>query len=152
MTRPVSRSDYEALSELRYRLRLFLNFSDDAARSAGLEPHQHQLLLAIKGLVRGVRPTVGVIAERLQIRHHSAVELASRCERAGLIERRPSATDRREVVLHITEEGESVLRALSVAHRKELREQGPTLTRALNQLLRGTKEQPAGTTHESSRS
>ncbi|MGB9069638.1 MAG: helix-turn-helix domain-containing protein, partial [Candidatus Acidiferrales bacterium] len=78
--------DYSALAAFRYEIRRFLNFSETAAREAGIEPQQHQALLAIKG-----RPefdtTVGVLAERMQIRHHSAVELSHRLESRGWIRR-----------------------------------------------------------------
>src|ERR1700746_1162097 len=48
-------SDYQSLAELRYQIRCFLAFSEQAARAAGLEPRQHQLMLGLKGLPRGGR-------------------------------------------------------------------------------------------------
>src|SRR5262245_39450189 len=100
MQRSISRRDYEALAEVRYQIRRFLNFSEAAARAAGIEPQQHQLLLAIKGLPAGMAPTIRACAERLQIQHHSAVELVNRTEQQGLVLRQPSAEDRRAVTLH----------------------------------------------------
>src|SRR5438132_11462246 len=91
-----TRAEYRALAEMRYRIRCFLVFSETAARNAGVEPRQHQLLLALKGLAPDEKPTIGAIAERLQIEHNSAVELAKRSVACGLIERRTSAEDRRE--------------------------------------------------------
>ncbi len=78
MEKTLALSDYQALAELRYQVRLFLHFSEEAARKAGLEPQQHQLMLAIKGLPKGMRPTIGTLAERMQIQHHSTVELVNR--------------------------------------------------------------------------
>lgn len=119
---------------MRYRIRRFLNFSEAAARAASVEPRQHQLLLALRGLAPEQKPTIGALAERLQIHHNSAVELIRRAARRGLVERRTSASDRREAVLQITRHGEAVLRRLSVAHRDELRVAGVELVRALEVL------------------
>ena len=73
--------DYESLAQVRYQIRRFQRFSERAARAVGLEPHQHQLMLALKGLPQGVRPRVRELAERLQIQHHSTVELVNRLDR-----------------------------------------------------------------------
>jgi DNA-binding MarR family transcriptional regulator len=135
MPRPISRRDYELLAEIRYQIRRFVNFSEDAARAAGVEPQQHQLLLAIKGLPAGEAPTIRACAERLQIRHHSAVELVNRAEQQGLVQREPSATDRRAVSLSITARGERSLHDLTVAHRKELHAAAPSLVRALTEII-----------------
>lgn len=124
--------DYQALASFRYEIRRFLNFSEKAARAARMEPHQHQALLAIKGLPVGRRATVGVLAERLQIQHHTTVELANRLERKGLVRRSRNGADRREVLLGLTPRGERLLKDLTVAHRAELRSAGPKLLRALN--------------------
>lgn len=124
-------ADYESLAELRYQVRRFLHFSEQAARSAGLEPRQHQLLLALKGLPKNVRPRIGELAERLQIQHHSAVELVNRLAAGGYVRRRRGGNDRREVLLLLMPKGERVLRELSIHHKEELRQQGPKLVRAL---------------------
>jgi DNA-binding MarR family transcriptional regulator len=133
----ISRREYRALAELRYVVRRFLNFSEAAARAASIEPQQHQLLLALKGMPPTCRPTVGKVAERLQLQHNSAVELAKRSIERGLLERRSSQADRREVLLHITPRGERLLRRLSLAHRSELRSAAPVLVRALEELVDG---------------
>jgi DNA-binding MarR family transcriptional regulator len=135
MPRPVSHRDYEALAEVRYQIRRFLNFSDGAARAAGVEPQQHQLLLAIKGLPAHTTPTIGVCAERLQIAHHSAVELCSRAADKGLVRREASPDDRRAVALRITPQGELVLRELSLSHRAQLRSAAPALVAGLTALI-----------------
>ena len=130
--------DYEVLAELRYQIRRFLHFSEEAARRAGLEPQQHQLMLALKGLPGAVRPRIGELAERLQIQHHSAVELVNRLSAAGFVRRRRSGEDRREVLLLLTPKGEKVLHELSVHHKSELKTQGPALAVALFRAM-GTK-------------
>jgi DNA-binding MarR family transcriptional regulator len=131
MEKELTQSDYQSLAELRYQIRKFLHFSEQAARAAGLEPHQHQLMLALKGLPKGIRPRIGELAERLQIQHHSAVELVNRLATGGYIRRHRGDEDRREVLLAVTSKGERVLRELSLHHRGELRLQGPALVNAL---------------------
>ena len=79
----ISITEYQALAEFRYELRRFLRFSEQAARAAGFEPRQHQLLLAIKGLPEGKQATISALAERLQIAHHSTVELIDRLVERG---------------------------------------------------------------------
>jgi DNA-binding MarR family transcriptional regulator len=139
MEKTLALSDYQALAELRYQVRLFLRFSEEAARKMDLEPQQHQLMLAMKGLPTGMHPTVGALAERMQIQHHSAVELANRLASAGLVRRSRAGEDRRQVLLGLTLKGEKVLRELSVGHKAELRGQGPALVAALERAMRPTK-------------
>lgn len=118
---PLEQSDFEALSEFRYQLRRFLKFSEDAAQSAGLTPLHYLVLLHIKGYPGQDYATIGQLAERLQIRHHGAVALVSRCEQAGLVTRTPGREDRRQVLVRLTARGESQLRHLAELHRNELR-------------------------------
>jgi len=136
-TNQISLREYRALAELRYLVRRFLNFSEAAARAAKIEPQQHQLLLALKGMPSHRRPTIGTLAARLQLHHNSAVELAQRAIERGLVVRRSSEVDRREVLLFITPRGERLLRRLSLAHKTELRSAGPVLARALDALVDG---------------
>ena len=135
MEKNLTQRDYESLAEFRHQIRRFLRFSERAARQAGLEPRQHQLLLALKGLPLQVRPKIAEVAERLQIQHHSAVELVNRLEAAGFVRRERGTEDRREVHLQLTPKGEKVLRELSLHHRSELRSQGPALLDSLEQLV-----------------
>jgi DNA-binding MarR family transcriptional regulator len=128
--------NFQALSEFRYQIRQFLQFSERASRAFGLEPNQHQLLLAIKGLPEGRRPTIATIAERLGIQHHSAVELVDRLADRGAIVRKPGREDRREVLLELTSEGEAMLAALTLSHRDELCTAGPALAHALLNVMR----------------
>jgi DNA-binding MarR family transcriptional regulator len=128
-------ADYQSLAALRYQIRRFLHFSEQAARKAGIEPRQHQLMLAIKGLPESLRPRVAELAERLQIRHHSTVELANRLSAAGYVRRRHGGEDRREVLLSLTPKGEKMLKKLALHHRAEFRVQGPALIAALRRVI-----------------
>jgi DNA-binding MarR family transcriptional regulator len=143
MEKALTSSDYQALADLRYQIRRFLHFSEEAARVAGLEPRQHQLLLALKGLPKGVRPRVAELAERLQIQHHSTVELTNRLAVGGYVRRRRAPDDRREVLLTLTPKGEKVLRELSLHHKDELRTLGPALLKALRSAMQNAGEVPA---------
>lgn len=131
-------SEFRALAELRHRLRAFLAFSEAEARSVGLEPRQHQLLLALHGLPAGTPPSIAAVADRMVLRHHTVVGLVDRLERAGLVRRRREAADRRQVSLVITRRGLETLRRLSIAHRDELAVAAPALVKALRQVLRST--------------
>jgi DNA-binding MarR family transcriptional regulator len=116
----VNKRDFEVLSEFRYQLRRFLRFSEELLRQKRITPLQYLLLLHIKGYPGRDWATVGELAERLQAHHHGAVALVSRCERAGLVKRRTSATDRRRVEIHLTAKGERCLDQLAQLHRAEL--------------------------------
>jgi DNA-binding MarR family transcriptional regulator len=135
MEKALTLADYESLAELRYQIRRFLRFSEQAAREAGLEPRQHQLMLTLKGLPTGIRPRIGELAERLQIRHHSAVELVNRLAAGGYVRRHRGGEDRREVLLSLTAKGEKILRELSLHHKDELRMRGPALVAALKRAM-----------------
>src|ERR1700684_3852258 len=113
MERSLPSTDYESIAELRYQIRRYLRFSEEASRAAGLEPRQYQLMLALKGLPRGTRPRIGELAERLQIQHHSTVELVNRLTVGGYVRRHRGGEDRREVLLSLTPKGEKILRTLS---------------------------------------
>jgi DNA-binding MarR family transcriptional regulator len=123
--------DYQALADFRYEIRCFLNFSERLVRAAGIEPQQHQALLAIKGLPAHRVATVGVLAERLLIQHHSAVELVNRLEAKGLLQRTRGVADRREVVLTLSRRGEALLKRLTRPHHAELQSARPKLLAAL---------------------
>src|SRR5665811_983767 len=101
-TKQLSKSQYELLAAFRYALRQFLHFSEEAARAAGVTPQQHQALLAVKGFPGRDCVTVGELAERLQLRHHSVVGLIDRLVLEKLVARAPSAQDRRQVLIELT--------------------------------------------------
>ena len=133
----ISKTKYENLAAFRYALRQFLRFSEEAAKLAGVTPQQHQALLAIKGFPGRDRVTVGELAERLQLRHHSIVELVDRLMDLKLVARKPSDTDRRQVHVQLTVRGEQILDKLSSAHEEQLRRIGPELSAALKRLGSG---------------
>jgi DNA-binding MarR family transcriptional regulator len=131
----VSLDDVRALAEWRYQIRRFLAFSEEAARSVGIEPQHHQLLLAIKGLPEGRLPIISVLADRLAVRHHTIVELVDRLADRGLIKRTQCPHDRRAVLLSLTPRAEYLLRRLSEKHRRQLRVAGPELINAISDVL-----------------
>jgi DNA-binding MarR family transcriptional regulator len=141
MARPrqLTKSDYEMLAAFRYALRQFIHFSEGAAKAAGITPQQHQAMLAIKGFPARDRVTVGELAERLQLRHHSAVGLVDRLMLEKLVARLPSASDRRQVLIQLTSRGEEVLEKLSSIHREELKRIGPEISQVLWRLGRKEK-------------
>jgi DNA-binding MarR family transcriptional regulator len=147
--RKLTLSDYQALAEFRFQIRRFLRFSEQAVRAAGLELAQYQLMLAIKGIPEGVRPRIREVANRLQIQHHSAVELIDRLESRGYVRRERAQHDRREVLLALTPKGERVLAELAMHHRDELRSAAPDLVAALRRVMQSGKN--SGTAHTAAR-
>ncbi|MDQ1471260.1 MAG: hypothetical protein QOJ99_2740 [Bryobacterales bacterium] len=135
----LSQEQYRDLAEFRHQIRSFLYFSEATAKEHGIEPQQHQLLLAVRGLPKEVRPTIRELASRLCIQHHSAVELVNRLEHTGAITRKPGEEDRREVLIELTPAGRATLRKLAEAHREELGRSGPRLAQALQSVLRHSK-------------
>jgi DNA-binding MarR family transcriptional regulator len=136
--RELAAGDFRALAEFRFQIRRFLYFSESAARSAGLNPQQHQLLLILKGLPKGIEPNIGEVAQRLMVRHNSAVELIDRLAERRLLRKRPSTEDRRRVLLEITASGEAMLRKLSLIHRAQLKSVGTDLINSLKKLQGST--------------
>jgi DNA-binding MarR family transcriptional regulator len=133
---PLTHTDLRALAQFRFELRRFLHFSERAAYAAGLEPQQHQLLLALGGLPDTHHPaTIGAIAEWLQVQPNTAVELVDRAATRGLIRRAQDPHDRRRVLVSLTDGGESILRDLSVQHRAELQTAAPVLLDALQAVV-----------------
>ena len=135
--RPLSEPEYLALAEFRYQLRRFQRHMEESTRALGANPQQYQLVLAIRGLPKNAEPTISCLADRMQLNHNSMVELVDRCEENGLLRRTRSGSDRRQVALSITAEGEALLRRLGAAARQELRDMGPTL---VDSILRLTSE------------
>jgi DNA-binding MarR family transcriptional regulator len=127
-------ADYQALANFRYALRQFLEFSASAAKSVGLTPQQHQALLSIIGAPEGQPITVGFLAERMLLKHHSTVELVDRLVELDLLSRNPDAADRRKVLLGLTPKGRRLLTKLSTAHIEELRRIRPAFADLLGRL------------------
>ncbi len=127
--------DYQALAEFRYQIRKFLAASEQIARSGGLNPQQYMMLLALRGLPDGCEPAILVLAERLQIRHNSSVELANRLVKRGLIRRFRSKSDSRKVLIRLTRKGAALIEKLVQERFVQLHSSQPELVRALNGVL-----------------
>lgn len=132
----MSAEDYRSLADWRYRIRQFLAFTERAARDAGLEPQQYQLLLMIKGLPAALSPTISVLADRMAVRHHSMVELVDRLVERGLVRRERGCADRREVLVILTSAAERVVRRISLKHHHQLKSAAPGLIEALAATVR----------------
>ena len=132
----VTLTDYRALAEFRYQITRYLAFSDRAAETAGLRSRQYQLLLALKGLPEGMEATITNLADRMGIRHHSAVELVDRLEKQRLVKRERSDVHRSFVFVRITREGEVMLRKLVASRKADLQVAGPILVKALTTLTK----------------
>jgi DNA-binding MarR family transcriptional regulator len=135
MTEP----DYPALLRFRTTLRRFLQWSEQQAAAAGLSPGQHQLLLAVRGHEDARGPTIGEIADYLLVRHHSAVELVGRTEKAGYVQRQRDPQDGRVVRVQLTPQGAATISTLAAAHQTELR----TLQTMLRTLVDDDADQEA---------
>ena len=142
--------NYKAMAELRYQIRRFLRFSENAARQAGIEPQQHQLLLAVRGLPDALKPTIGVLAERMQLQHHSTVELIDRLVERNFLFRLRSTDDKRQVLVKLTRDGEEFLQTLSLHHLQELRSAGPTFVKVLQSLIEESSSTDHSETHADS--
>ena len=145
-----SQPNFKAMAELRYQIRRFLRFSENAARQAGIEPQQHQLLLAVRGLPDVLKPTIGVLAERMQLQHHSTVELIDRLVERGFLFRLRSTDDKRQVLVKLTHNGEEFLKRLSLHHLQELQSAGPTFVKVLQSLIEESSSADRNTTDSDS--
>ncbi|HEV2521546.1 MAG TPA: MarR family transcriptional regulator [Candidatus Acidoferrales bacterium] len=147
MSTSLTAADFRSLAEFRYRIRIYLNGSEEAARNAGLEPQQYMLMLALRGLPADREPSIRELAERLQLRHHSVVELVDRLEKRQYLRRERSRSDRRQVILHLTPRGERILTRLAQQRISELRNAAPALVRALTAVIRSTQSSRARRLH-----
>jgi len=144
MSRSTSTAEYQALAQFRFLIRRYLNNSEKVARSVGLEPQQYMGMLALRGLPSDEEPTIRSLAERLQIQHHSAVELVDRMEKRGLFRRERSTKDRRQVHVHVTPRGEKLLSRLVRQRIAELRVSAPELAQALQAVVAAARETSSG--------
>lgn len=131
----LSHEDFQRLAEFRFQLRRFLSFSNTVAENAGLRPQQYQLLQCVAGMPDDLAPTIANVAERMLLRHNSAVELVDRTIAQGLLRRGSDPQDHRRILLRVTAQGERLLASLAVYHLAELDEAGPELIRALRRIL-----------------
>jgi len=139
----VKDNEYRALSQFRHHIDHYLEFSDIAAKAAGIEPRQYQLMLSIKGLPINAAPTVGTLAERLNIRHHSTVELVNRAENNGFVCRERAANGS-HVYVRLTPKGLQILERAVAERLKELQSAGPVLVDTLRRLLRSADKPKRG--------
>jgi DNA-binding MarR family transcriptional regulator len=127
-------ADYQALANFRYALRQFMEFSASAAKGVGLTPQQHQAMLSVIGAPEGQAVTIGFLAERMLLKHHSTVELVDRLVELDLLARHPDPADRRKVLLTLTTKGRRLLTKLSATHIEELRRIRPVFASLLERL------------------
>jgi DNA-binding MarR family transcriptional regulator len=135
VAKEISTAEYRALAELRYLIRKFVREGDAVARAAGLEPQQYLFLLAIRGLPEGEEATIRALADRLALKHHSAVELIDRLEAHGYVRRIRSRDDRRRVFVGLLPRGEKLLEQVAQHRISELRASGAALVKAISALL-----------------
>ena len=135
MKRKVRDSEYAALAELRYCIRQFVQGSDQAALSAGIASQQYQMLLVIRGLSSQDEATIGRLAERMILRHHSAVGLIDRLESQGFVRRSRSRTDLRQVRVSLLPRGKRVLENIVRQRLDELRDSGHAFVAAIAAIL-----------------
>jgi DNA-binding MarR family transcriptional regulator len=128
-------SNYRSLAEFRYQIRLFMADSDETARSAGLEPEQFQLLLAVRGMPQGSSATIQRLASRLLVRHNTAVERIDRLARMGFLRRTHSRADHRVVFVELSARGKRVVEKLARKRVQELRRSGHELIAALARVI-----------------
>jgi DNA-binding MarR family transcriptional regulator len=138
MQTEITSGEYRALAELRYRIRQFLREGDAVAHAAGLEPQQYLLLLTVRGLPEGLEATIRTLADRLALKHHSAVELVDRLEAHGYVHRSRGRDDRRRVLVSLLPRGERILEQVARQRIDELRSYGRELAQAIGQLLETT--------------
>jgi DNA-binding MarR family transcriptional regulator len=143
MAAEITAGEYRALAELRCRIRQFLYEGDAVARAAGLEPQQYLLLLTIRGLPEDEQATIGRLAERLALKHHSVVELIDRLEARGYVRRSRGRDDRRQVLVSLLPRGEQMVARVAQQRISELRSTGHRLVRTVEQLLQNARAKQA---------
>lgn len=129
---PFDPERYAGLAGFRSALRQFLAASEAISRRGGITAQQYQALLAI-GCGSGPM-TMKDLAEQLLLRQHAATQMVDRLQKAGLVDRDPSPTDGRSVVLTLTDSGGALLADLAEQHLAEILKQEPQLTRSLRRL------------------
>ena len=149
MGKKITSAEFRALAELRYQIRLFLKEGDAAARLAGLEPQQYLMLLAIRGLPPETPAKIQTLADRLALKHHSAVELVDRLEQHGYVRRTRSRQDRRQVLVSLLPRGQKVLEQVVQQRFGELRASGRQLVTAIDALLRDARSRNGGPRQDS---
>ena len=135
MAEKITAAEYRALAQLRFLIRKFVGGGDAVARKAGLEPQQYQLLLCIRGMPAAEDATIRALADRLNLKHHSAVELIDRSEQHGYVRRSRSREDRRRVLVTLQPGGLKLLEKVASHRIGELRATGAAFVEAISLLL-----------------
>lgn len=133
----VTKSELEARSAFRQQLRRFERFGEDAARAQGITFSQYLVLLHIKGVPERSWALVGELAHKMLLEHHSVVGLVSRCELAGLVKRKRSREDARQVEVHLTAKGDRTVNAIAGSQADELKSLLSYLTAAARHAAKG---------------
>jgi DNA-binding MarR family transcriptional regulator len=123
------------LAEFRYQLRRFVSFSEAASEAAGISAQQYQLLQVVATVPHDRESSISYIAERMVLRHNTAVELVDRAEKAGLVHRVADTDDHRRSLVEITARGNDLLSELVPVHLAEVRTGDGELLRSLQQLI-----------------
>ena len=144
VAKEITTAEYQALAELRCLIRKFVREGDAVAQTAGLEPQQYLLLLAVRGLPEGEEATIRVLADRLALKHHSAVELIDRLEAHGYVRRSRNRDDRRRVLISLLPRGEKLLEQVARHRISELRASGTSLVKAISALLENGRSSRGG--------
>lgn len=127
-------SDFEALAAFRHELRRYLAFAQEVAEACGITMQHHQALLAIRASKEQAL-SITELADTMFLRHHSAVELTDRLEKAQLAERVRDPSDGRKILVQLAPRGAELLQSLAVRHLLEIREHGPRLGRTLSKVV-----------------
>jgi len=123
------------LAEFRFRLRIFLSFSESSAERHGIQAQQYQLMQVIASLPSDQQASISFLAERMVLRHNSTVELVDRAEKAGLVARQSDPRDLRRSLVKLTPEGEHIMRIMVTEHVAELKRLGPEIMSALEAVI-----------------
>lgn len=115
---PPDLSEVDLLLRLARRWRRLGDTAADSRDGLGLQPHQQRALLALARLApaSGIRPSR--LADHLGIAPRSTTEVADALEEAELLTRTPDPTDRRAVLLTLSDRGRQAVRAVREARRQ----------------------------------
>jgi DNA-binding MarR family transcriptional regulator len=134
-------SQIKSLAEFRFQMRKFLSFSEIASERCGIPAQQYQLMQVIAAMPEDQQASITYLAERMILRHNSAVELVDRAERAGLVRRESDPKDMRRSLVQLTPQGQTILQRLVAEHLSELAPLCEHLIHALRELQGAVEQQ-----------
>lgn len=109
-------SDQELMSRLRRVMHALRHHSMAALEPYDLTPHQARAFLTIsRACDDGAPMRLKDLADVLRIAPRSATEVTDALESGELVRREPSPTDRRAMVLRVTDKGAKVAREVRAA-------------------------------------